>query len=105
MGAATYACFRLCCVCFPQDMEALDPTYYKSLMDTLKYPLDDLGLEMYFSIDIEEFEQRREVRRCAASTHSILAAQLTPFASSHFRVLFCGFFCASGGIAAWREVP
>ena len=37
------------------DIEALEPDYYKSLKQILEYPLEDLGLELTFSADVQLF--------------------------------------------------
>jgi E3 ubiquitin-protein ligase HUWE1 len=36
------------------DIEAVDPQYYKSLTDILGMPIDDLGLELYFTAEQED---------------------------------------------------
>jgi HECT-domain (ubiquitin-transferase) len=38
-----------------QDMEAIDPTYYKNLVTILSMPLEVLGLELTFSAESNEF--------------------------------------------------
>jgi E3 ubiquitin-protein ligase HUWE1 len=38
-----------------QDLEALEPEYYKSLVSILEHPLDVLGLELTFSAELNEF--------------------------------------------------
>lgn len=38
-----------------QDMEAIDPDYYKNLLQITTVPLDDLGLDLTFSADTEMF--------------------------------------------------
>lgn len=44
-----------------QDIEAIDPTFYKSLQDLLKYPLEDMGIEMEFTADRDDFGTVRTV--------------------------------------------
>jgi E3 ubiquitin-protein ligase HUWE1 len=43
------------------DMEAIDPDYYKNLKSILEYNLEDLGLEMTFSIEDHSFGRKRIV--------------------------------------------
>jgi E3 ubiquitin-protein ligase HUWE1 len=43
------------------DMEALDPQFYRSLLDVLRFPLEDLGLELTFTMDTDEFGVHRAV--------------------------------------------
>lgn len=38
-----------------QDMEAIDPDYYKNLLQITTLPLEDLGLDLTFSADTEMF--------------------------------------------------
>jgi hypothetical protein len=38
-----------------QDLEALEPEYYKSLVSILEHPLDILGLDLTFSAELNEF--------------------------------------------------
>lgn len=38
-----------------QDMEAIDPNYYKNLLQITTLPLEDLGLDLTFSADTEMF--------------------------------------------------
>lgn len=38
-----------------QDLEALEPEYYKSLMAIIEHPLDLLGLDLTFSAELNEF--------------------------------------------------
>ncbi|CAN0489699.1 unnamed protein product, partial [Hapterophycus canaliculatus] len=38
-----------------QDMEAIDPDYYKNLLQITILPLEDLGLDLTFSADTEMF--------------------------------------------------
>lgn len=38
-----------------QDMEAIDPDYYKNLLQITTLPLEDLGLDLTFSADTETF--------------------------------------------------
>jgi E3 ubiquitin-protein ligase HUWE1 len=40
-----------------QDLEAIEPDYYKSLIQILDTPLDLLGLDLSFSAEINEFGQ------------------------------------------------
>jgi E3 ubiquitin-protein ligase HUWE1 len=37
------------------DLEALEPDYYKSLKQILEFPIDSLGLDLTFSAEIQEF--------------------------------------------------
>lgn len=43
------------------DMEAIDPDYYKNLKTILEYNLDDLGLELTFSIEDYSFGRSRMI--------------------------------------------
>lgn len=45
-----------------QDMEAIDPDYYKNLLQITTLPLEDLGLDLTFSADTEMFGKCRSVR-------------------------------------------
>lgn len=38
-----------------QDMQAIDPDYYKNLLQITTLPLEDLGLDLTFSADTEMF--------------------------------------------------
>lgn len=38
-----------------QDMQAIDPDYYKNLLQITELPLEDLGLDLTFSTDTEMF--------------------------------------------------
>jgi len=42
-----------------EDMEAIDPDYYKSLKAILEYNLEDLGLELTFSMEDHSFGRKR----------------------------------------------
>ena len=44
------------------DIEAIEPDYYKSLKQILEYPLEVLGLDLTFSTDTQTFG-RHEVRK------------------------------------------
>lgn len=46
-----------------QDMEAIDPDYYKNLLQITTLPLEDLGLDLTFSADTEMFGACVEVLR------------------------------------------
>jgi E3 ubiquitin-protein ligase HUWE1 len=37
------------------DIEGMDPEYFKSLQQILRFPLDDLGLDLYFCAESSEF--------------------------------------------------
>jgi hypothetical protein len=37
------------------DIEGLDPDYYKSLKQILQFKLEDLGLDLTFSADVQTF--------------------------------------------------
>ena len=37
------------------DMEAIEPEYYKNLQTLLLHPLDEIGLELTFSAELNEF--------------------------------------------------
>jgi E3 ubiquitin-protein ligase HUWE1 len=41
------------------DMEAIDPDYYKNLKTILEYNLEDLGLELTFSMEDHSFGRKR----------------------------------------------
>lgn len=43
------------------DMEAIDPTYYKNLVQILQIPLEDLGLDLTFSAETNEFGRTKTV--------------------------------------------
>ena len=43
-----------------QDIEAIDPTYYNSLKQMLKYPLEMMGLELTFTAEVEEWGAMKE---------------------------------------------
>ena len=45
-----------------QDMEAIDPDYYKNLLQITTLPLEDLGLDLTFSADTEMFGACRPSR-------------------------------------------
>lgn len=45
----------------PRDLEAVDPQYYRGLMQLLEHPLEDLYLDLTFSAELEEFGERRVV--------------------------------------------
>ncbi|CAM9823054.1 unnamed protein product [Sphacelaria rigidula] len=44
-----------------QDMEAIDPDYYKNLLQITTLPLEDLGLDLTFSADTEMFGRHEVV--------------------------------------------
>ena len=44
-----------------QDMEAIDPDYYRNLKTILDYNLEDIGLELFFSIDDNSFGRRKVI--------------------------------------------
>jgi len=39
----------------PQDMQSIDPQYYRSLMELLQMDIEELGLELSFTADTEDF--------------------------------------------------
>jgi hypothetical protein len=45
-----------------QDIESVDPVFYKSLRSILDSPIDDLCLGLTFSADRDEFGVRKTVR-------------------------------------------
>ena len=42
-----------------QDMEAIDPDYYRNLKTILQYDLEDLGLDLFFCVDDNSFGGRK----------------------------------------------
>ncbi len=71
--ARTHLCGRACppwwCVevvvfvcCVGQDIESIDPVFYKSLREIMMNPIDDLYLCLTFSADRDEFGVRKTVR-------------------------------------------
>uniref|UniRef100_F1KPI8 HECT-type E3 ubiquitin transferase n=2 Tax=Ascaris suum TaxID=6253 RepID=F1KPI8_ASCSU len=52
-----------------QDLESEDPSFYKSLEFLLNNPIEDLGTELTFSVEVEEFGVRkmRELKEGGAS--------------------------------------
>jgi E3 ubiquitin-protein ligase HUWE1 len=55
-----------------QDMETIDPTYYKNLAQILEMPLDDLGLELTFSADRNEFGRIETVDLIAGGRRTLV---------------------------------
>ena len=45
-----------------QDIEAIDPTYYKSLKQILQFSLEDMGLDLTFAAEVDEFGVHKTVR-------------------------------------------
>jgi E3 ubiquitin-protein ligase HUWE1 len=43
------------------DLEAIEPEYYKSLKQLLEWPLEELGLDLTFSVESNDFGQLRVV--------------------------------------------
>lgn len=43
------------------DMEAIDPTFYRSLCDLQENPVDDLGVDLTFTANVDDFGEVREV--------------------------------------------
>lgn len=43
------------------DMEAIDPDYYRNLKTILEYNLEDIGLDLFFSIDDNSFGRRKVI--------------------------------------------
>lgn len=43
------------------DMEAIDPDYYRNLKTILEYRLDDIGLDLHFSIDDNSFGRSKVI--------------------------------------------
>jgi hypothetical protein len=56
------------------DIEGVDPDYYKSLSQILDYDLEDIGLELTFSADVQTFG-RNEVR-CAVLWCDVLCCDV-----------------------------
>ncbi|KFG37142.1 putative ubiquitin-protein ligase [Toxoplasma gondii GAB2-2007-GAL-DOM2] len=45
--------------CVTADAESIDPTLYNNLLKMLQYSLEDLGLELTFSTEVDEFGMHR----------------------------------------------
>lgn len=60
-----WCCAHGVCVCArSQDIESVDPVFYKSLRTILDSPIDDMYLGLTFSADRDEFGARKTVRTC-----------------------------------------
>ena len=60
-----------------QDIEAIDPTYYKSLKQILQFSLEDMGLDLTFAAEVDEFGVHKTVscRVCIAGGYGLEVAR------------------------------
>lgn len=47
-----------------QDIEGIDPTYYNSLKQILEHPIEDMGLDLVFTSEVEVLGEVKEVELC-----------------------------------------
>lgn len=66
-------------------MEAIDPNYYKNLLQITTLPLEDLGLDLTFSADTEMFGKFVQLA-CTCSFCYVLS----PCLCHDSFVVFCG---------------